>query len=240
MNRMILTLALVAIVAMPALANKPVIETQGGLDRIECGLQNVCWEWMGEYYTETCDTGGASVWQYGASNNPEVPTVDCNGDPLGDVLATVLNGDYVNDAGERAVFEPMITVDETCYLAEFCYFFDIEGNYDGFNVEFIVNGDPVVIEPMGGGYTDAQLSTSTSYYAWCVDLQPGYSGHDYPGFFKDCYDLSAFDGQSGYLAIKFGSDSSVTYPGVYVASVVVGGLETPAESTNWSTIKKLY
>ena len=237
MKRLLAILSLLAPVVTPALAEKP---TMGASDhqRVECGLLNVCWNWDGSFVTEMCDTEGAPVWQYGVHANYEVPNVDCDSEDLGPVLGTILNGDYPVNSGERAILGTPFTVAPDCYLLEICHFYDTENSYDGGNVELYVGGAYVVIDPMGG-YPDAELCESTYYYAWCVDGQPGFT--DGPtGFARDCFDLSQFMDQEVQVAVKFGSDSSVTYPGWYIHSVVVGGLITPAQESTWSTIKSVY
>lgn len=90
-----------------------------------------------------------------------------------------------------------------------------------------------------GGYPDSQLCESTSFYAYCVDMQPGLTDGPTAGFVKDCFDLSAFMGQTVQIAVKFGSDSSVNYPGWFIAGAMAGELVTAAEESNWSTIKRL-
>jgi hypothetical protein len=225
-------------VATVAVAEKPEATDVDQSTRVACGLNYVCWTWNGAFTTEVCDaTGGAPVWQYGPVNNAEVPDVDCDGNPLGSVLGTVLNGDYPNNAGERAILGTF-TVANNCNLLEICHFYDIENSFDGGNVEINVGGSWTVISPMGG-YPDDLISDSASYYAFCVDMEPGFT--DGPtGFVRDCFDLSAYVGQAVTVAVTFGSDSSVVYPGWYIAGVWAGGIITPTEEGNWSTIKGLY
>jgi hypothetical protein len=99
-------------------------------------------------------------------------------------------------------------------------------------------GDWTVVSPVGN-YPDDLISDSTSYYAWCVDMQPGFT--DGPtGYVRDCFDLTQYIGMTVDIAVKFGSDSSVTYPGWYIAQVRAGGEVTPVEPTDWSSIKSLY
>jgi len=239
MRKVLLMICLFGLLGTPLLAKDPVDDGTLNQNRVACDdLTNVCWTWDGSYSLEMCDTSGLPVWEFGTATG--VPGTDCYGDPVGDVLGTVLTGEYPNDSGERAILGPAITVTENCYLLELCHFYDIETSYDGGNVEVVVDGAYVVIDPMGG-YPDDELSDSVNYYAWCVDTQPGFTGHDPVGFVKDCFDLSQFMGATVQIAVKFGSDSSVTYPGWYISSVMAGGPGgTPAEETTWGRIKMLY
>ena len=59
-------------------------------------------------------------------------------------------------------------------------------------------------------------------------------------FVRDCFDLSAYVGEAVTVAVTFGSDSSVTYPGWYIAGVWAGAIVTPIEDGTWSTFKSLY
>jgi hypothetical protein len=236
MKRLLFALVLMAMLALPALADKPIVNPNLDYERVACNLISVCWTWDGSFTTSTCDTGGAAIWQYGIASN--IPTVDCDGNAVGPVLATILNGSYPNDSGQRALLGGSFTVTEFCYLLEICHFYEIENSYDGGNVEVYHGGTYTVITPMGG-YPDALISDSTSFYAWCVDMQPGYTSNSNV-FVKACFDLSAYMGQTVQIAFKFGSDNSVVYRGWYISSVVAGGLTTPVEDSNWSTIKQLY
>ncbi|MCB1163183.1 MAG: hypothetical protein R3C71_15645 [Candidatus Krumholzibacteriia bacterium] len=236
MKRLLFAMALIAVLAAPALADKPIVNSTDTSIRVECGLESVCWTWDGSFTAETCDGGGAPVWQYGTATG--IPTVDCDGNAIGNVLGTILAGNYPNDAGERAVLGGSFTVSETCNLLEICHYYDTENSYDGCNVEIYAGGSYTVVAP-AGGYPDDLISDSTTYYAWCVDNQPGFT--DGPvGFVKDCFDLSAFMGQTVSVAVKFGSDSSVQYPGWYIASAMAGSTLVPTEDSSWSTIKTLY
>jgi len=239
MKKLCILFVLLAFAAIPALADKPDMADVNNAIPIPCGLSCVTWVWDGEFYTEVCDDqGGGPVWEYGVHANSEVPQYDCNGEQLGNVLATVLNGDTPNDAGERAVLG-MFHVDGASYMLEFCHFYDVETSYDGGNVEINDGSGWVVIEPMGG-YPQPEINSSTSFYAFCVDGEPGFAGHDPAAFLNDCFDLSDYIGMDVELAVTFGSDSSVAYPGWYIASIVAGGPVTALDESSWSTIKALY
>ena len=146
-----------------------------------------------------------------------------------DMTSVAYDWDFAVDDGGFTT----TTCDPTGGLAV-SHYVDIETNYDGCNVSV----DGTVIAPMGG--YDGVISTSTSFYAFCVDMEEGYTGHANV-WATSCWDLSAYDGQTIQVEFDFGSDSSVTYPGWYLGYVKVGGMTaTPTEQTTWGTIKSLY
>lgn len=225
----------VLIIAGVALAEKPVIESNGWQPtRIGCPFQVTVYEWdfaVGDqgFTPAECDpNGGEPVWQYGAEGNFSA-----------NVWATVLNGEYPSNAGE-ALVSPTFVVDTSIsqHMVQLTHYFDIETNYDGCNL--MVNG--TVVAPMEM-YTVEELSPSTFYNPYCVDLQPGFTGHDLEPWVmvQSCFDLSDFNGQEVNLEFQFGSDSSVTYPGWYLGSVIVGG-DDPigTRDTRWDAMKALY
>ena len=88
-----------------------------------------------------------------------------------------------------------------------------------------------VVAPQAG--YSGTISTSTSYYAWCVDLEDGFFGQS-GSWTQACFDLSMYIGQTVELSFEFGTDSSVTYPGWYLAYVRVGGFgATPNQESTW-------
>jgi hypothetical protein len=188
------------------------------------------WEGPHGFTTAPCDpAGGNPVWQYGLETS--IPYVPPGGSNL---WGTVLNGSYPNESGEALVSPPFV-IDPDSWLAKILHWFGIETNYDGCNIS--VNGQ--VVEPFEG--YPAIISTSTSFYAYCVDLEPGWTGHDATEWMVHCFDLSPFMGQTVQMELNFGSDSSVTYDGWYVAGVWIGREEvTPVEGSTWGEIKNLY
>lgn len=199
--------------------------------QVPCDLPAVAYNWDfadGDqgFTTTMCDTDGLPVWEYGVTGYiPDTP---------GAVWGTVLAANYPNQAGEGLV-SPEWMVDASSYLMEVYHWFRIETNYDGGNVS--VNGQ--VVAPIGG-YTST-ISTSTSFYAWCVDMEPGFTGSTLNPWRTDCWDLSAFAGQMISVEFDFGSDSSVSYPGWYLGSVKIGGEPgVPVEPSSWGTIKNIY
>ena len=195
---------------------------------VPCNLAVVTYDWdftVGDqgFTTTTCDAGGLPAWEYGSTTFVPV---------TGNCWGTTLQAAYPDDAGHGLV-SPFFMVDGCACLLELTHYFDIEPNYDGFNLA--VNG--TVVAPVGG-YTGI-INTSTSYYAWCVDMQEGFSGDGGPRV--DCFDLTGFMGQEVCVEIDFGSDSHVQYPGVDISKIQIGSMGTsPTESSTWGEIKGLF
>lgn len=242
MNRRLLTLlavAAVAVLVLPAIAGEkeryPDVTVES---RDSCELAAVAYDWDFAvsdhgFTTTTCDPqGGAAVWQWGQET--VIPDAPAN------VWATVLNGSYPNNAGEGLV-SPPFTVTPDAHLLEIFHYVHMENNFDGGNVK--VGGE--VIHPTNG-YTHPIINESASFYAYCVDEQPGYSGNGFNGpsqvWLVQCFDLSAFMGQDIRLQIDFGSDSSVVYPGWYIGSIKIGTDEgsVATDAHNWSEIKGIF
>ncbi len=227
MKKLLLILGVLALTT-GALAEKPVIESDGvATPRVACDLNNVVYDWNfadGDqgFTTMMCDTEGEPVWQHGTDAT------------YGTVWGTVLDGEYPSNAGE-ALVSPTFMVDATTQFVEVVHFYSIENNYDGANLT--VNGE--VVPPLAG-YDVEEISSSTAFYAWCVDGEPGLTGTGLTDFVTSCFDLSAFIGEEVALEFTFGSDSSVTYPGWYLASVQVGSQVVSTEASTLSDIKALY
>jgi len=99
-------------------------------------------------------------------------------------------------------------------------------------------GGETILIPIGG--YPATISTSTSYYAWCVDMEDGFTGH-VNAWTTECTDLSPWNGQMIQLRADFGSDSSVSSPGWYIEGYTLGSAGvTPVESSTWGRIKNVY
>ncbi|MBD3337423.1 MAG: hypothetical protein GF355_18065, partial [Candidatus Eisenbacteria bacterium] len=185
-----------------------------------CNLGKVVHDWDfrdgPQGFGETnCDYAGHDVWEYGYTYyTPGDPTY-CWG--------TVLNGNYSNNAG-RGIYSPMFAVTDTSYLVEVYHYFSTEYGYDGSNVVAGIN-PPQIIHPTAG-YTVPQINSSGSYYAYCVDGEPGWTGFS-GGWRVDCFDLSEFIGQSMRLEFDFGSDNSAALEGWYIQSVKVGAPGPP-------------
>ncbi|MBP6876341.1 MAG: hypothetical protein KBD56_09735 [Candidatus Eisenbacteria bacterium] len=186
--------------------------------RLDCYLLSVAYEWdfaVGShgFTTALCDHGGAAVWSWGPCGIAGAPP---------NVWGTVLDGSYPNDAG-RGLRSPEFTVTADAHLVEVVHWFAIETNFDGGHVVVMPGGD--LIEPIGG-YTAPVISESSSYYAYCVDGQPGWTGSS-GGWRIDCFDLGEFLGQTIALEFEFGSDASVVDEGWFLARVRIGRSGNP-------------
>jgi len=224
----LLTILCVLAIASVAWADKPAQTIGNPIDRVECAFENITHSWDfeegdGGFTTGACDDGGVPVWAY---DYWSVADAYCWG-------TSHETGEYPIDAGDSLI-SPSWVVDESSYLVEIQHVYDIEPSYDGGNLS--VNG--VVVEPMGG-YPDDVISDSETFYAWCVDGEPGWTGYYGEGL-QDCFDLSAFMGEEVQLSFDFGSDSSVTYPGWAIFGVFVGGDVVANDGTTWSAVKGMY
>ncbi len=187
---------------------------------------------------DACD----HVWEYEYSSID--PEFACNGEETTTVLGTIVNGDYVTNAGEIAIVyadtlhSPFrISVAENCWCMELCHWYDIETSYDGGNVKVSTDGGMTwqLITPAGG------YPGTTNSYPCAIPNEPAYTGHPPFAYIRDCFDLSAYDGMDILVGFFFGSDSSVTYPGWYIKWIKIGGEEfTPVEDTSWGAIKAMY
>ncbi|MBM3316333.1 MAG: hypothetical protein FJY75_00630 [Candidatus Eisenbacteria bacterium] len=229
--RLLATVMACLLLTGTALAGSPVDNAAYEHERVPCDMQYVCIDWdftLGDqgFATGACDaTGGLPVWAWGTSTVPGAP---------GTVWGTVLNANYPNNMGD-ALIAPAFTVTDCCHLLEVYHYYYFENNFDGSNVK--ANG--VLITPVGG--YDATISTSTTYYAYCVDNEPGFTGSFGTSWAWDCWDLSQFMGQSVELTFEVGSDSSVTYPGWYIAQIRIGGqMPSPADESTWGRIKGAF
>lgn len=202
---------------------KPPQQPSAILNPVPCNLLTVAHDWdfavsdQG-FTTTTCDaTGGAPVWAWGTSTVAGAP---------GTVWGTVLAGNYPSNAGE-GLLSPPFDVTATTDKMEILSYLHTETNFDGANVK--VNDTLLQPNPV----YDATISTSTSYYAYCVNDQSGWTGNSSTGpsqaWVQQCFDLSAYVGQTIQVRFDFGSDSSVTYPGWYLGYVRIGDDVIPVE-----------
>jgi len=163
------------------------------------------------FYGYACDENAFPVWEYGPTSY--VPGV------AGPVWGTVLQGAYYNESG-GGLASPSFFVTDSTKVVEILHYFNFEYGYDGANVS-VSAGSPQIIHPTAG-YTVPAISASTSYYAYCVDGEPGWTGSS-GGWRVDCFDLSAYLGQAVTLLFEMGSDASVTAAGWYIAAIRIGG-----------------
>lgn len=74
----------------------------------------------------------------------------------------------------------------------------------------------------------------------CIGGRPTFRGNS-GSFVRDCFDVSAFAGQTIWIGFHFGSDSTVEYLGWYLKCFRVGSQEvTRVEERSWGTIKAMY
>ena len=236
----VLSLCLLVGVAVAQSAGEKVDQDPVMITRVDCNFESV---WLAVSFgtddagftAAPCEPNGLPVWEWGVSTYVPAPPA-----PYGpNVWGTVLNGPYLSNSGDGLTSPSLVIEVGVNELVELVHYVDIETNYDGGNVVVIDGaGGETVLEPMAG--YPATISTSSSYYAYCVDLEPGYTGHD-AIWTTACGDLSPWDGQVITLRLDFGSDSSVTYPGWYLAGYSFGtDVSTPVEQESWGTIKGLY
>ncbi len=200
----------------PAFAGKETSRTIAQPNRVPCDLQVITHDWdfaAGDQgFTVTdCDEGGVPSWEYGQTDFiPGAP---------GAVWGTVLEGDYSDYAGGGLVSPPFLVDAQSCFL-EVQHYFDTETDHDGGNVSVGVWPYSQIITPIGG-YSASEISSSLNYYAYCVDSEPGWTGHD-AAWRVDCFDLTEYLGQVIQVEFDFGSDESTTCPGWYLSAVRTG------------------
>jgi bacillopeptidase F len=223
MKKIVLVFGLLIVVGFVVAQEKSPQAPFEALQPVPCPLVYVANDWdftvsdQG-FTTTTCDaTGGAPVWEWGTSDIAGAP---------GTVWGTVLVGNYPTNAGE-GLLSPAFDVTSITDKMEILSYLHTETNFDGVNVTV----NDAVLQPVDT--YPATISTSTSYYAYCTDDEPGWTGNSFTGPSQDwvqqCFDLSAFDGQTIQVRFDFGSDSSVTYPGWYLGYVRIGDDIIPVE-----------
>ncbi len=187
------------------------------------------------YVTEPCE-GGGPAWEHGALATPGVPPVACDDVPVTNVLGTVLGGDYV-ECGERLIVGPFLITDN-CYCLELCHYYDTEAGYDGGNVKVSTAGGAWQVVAPQRGYDDV----GSSYGSPCIAGQEIFTGHQFQtAWLRDCFDLTDYIGMEIMVALDFGADSSVFYPGWYIKWIKIGGSEvSPSEDRTWGSIKSKY
>jgi hypothetical protein len=228
--RSLLMLILCALLAWPALADKPHYETPPLPARVPCGLTTVLFDWdfatgPHGFATGACDEQGAPVWEHGTTTLvPDAP---------GTLWGTVLEADYPVDAGESLI-SPTFQVDGSSYLVEVVHYYDMENLWDGGNLK--VNGQ--IIAPQVG--YPGMVNIPQDWYAWCVDEQMAFTGVD-SGWLTSCFDLSSFIGQDVSLHFDFGSDDFGVGAGWYIAAVRVGSDEVvPVQLQTFGEVKALF
>jgi hypothetical protein len=188
--------------SVPTATAKPPLPVRSFSPDVACNLEIVTHDWqLAQLYHNfqeyRCDSSGLEVWQYGTAHNiPDAPE---------GVWGTILAGSYPDQAGHGLRSTPFVVTPST-RLVEIEHYYDIENGYDGGNL--LIYPYETVIEPIGG-YPAQTISSSSTYYAWCVDGEPGWTGSS-GGWRVDCFDLSAYMGLEVSFGLDFGSDASVT------------------------------
>ncbi len=159
---------------------------------------------------------GPSSWQWGA------PTSGPGGAYSGvNVWGTNLAGDYSNSA-DWSLVTPTFSVTSPSPTLSYWHWYDIEGYWDGYNVKMSKDGGATwqIIDPTGG-YPYSSVSS------WNAGIpgEPAFSGSS-SGWEQVTFDLTGLvsPGDQVMFRFHFGSDGSVTYPGVYVDDVTVCGM----------------
>jgi hypothetical protein len=182
------------------------------------------------FTTDTC--GGVAVWQWGEA--ALVPTTDCAGESFINVLATVPGSTYLAGAGEIAIIGPVSITSETACM-DLCHLYYTEVSYDGGNVKVSTDGGTTwtLVYPEGGYPCTSNTGPNCvpEEYTFC-----GFSSE----FVRDCFDLSAYLGQSVHIGFCFGSDGGLQYAGWYIRSVRFGTDVTAVAPTSWGTIKSMF
>lgn len=203
--------------AISIAANQPTPEPVdlGTMQRVPCDFVSVAYDWDFSvndqgFTTSTCDaTGGDSVWEWGTTSSvPGAP---------GAVWATVLDGDYPSNSGE-GLLSPPFACNGDQDVMEIVAWVDIEQDWDGGNVTV----NDTVITPVGG------YPGTLNPDAYCVGGEEAFTG--IVGTWQhQCFDLSAYWGQTIQVRFDFGADSEVTALGWYLASVKIGDDFIPVE-----------
>jgi len=228
MKKIALVVTLLVVVGLAMAQEKTPQEPRAPLNPVPCNLVYVAHDWdfavsdQG-FTTTTCDaTGGAPAWEWGTSTIAGAP---------GTVWGTVLAGSYPVNAGE-GLLSPAFSVTTITDKMEILSYLQTETNYDGVNVKV----NDTLLQPTVP--YDATVSSSSSFYAYCVDNQAGWTGSSSTpsqNWVAQCFDLSAYTGQTIQVRFDFGSDSSVTYPGWYLGYVKVGDDIIPVELQSLTT-----
>jgi len=228
MKKIVLALGFLIVVGIVVAQEKAPQAPMAPLTPVPCNLVYVAHDWdfavsNQGFTTTTCDaTGGAPVWEWGTSTIAGAP---------GTVWGTVLSGNYPNNAGE-GLLSPAFDVTATTDKMEILSYLQTETNFDGVNVKV----NDTLLQPTDT--YNATVSTYTTYYAYCVDNQAGWTGSSSTpsqNWVQQCFDLSAYTGQNIQVRFDFGSDSSVSYPGWYLAYVKIGDDVIPVQLQSLDT-----
>jgi hypothetical protein len=131
-------------------------------------------------------------------------------------IGTQIDGDYSNGQGfATAVADtpPVSLAAATQPVLSFWTWIETEGSiFDGYNLKVSTDG--------GASFT--QLMAVTPAYDLDIDGQPAWGGEQAGmGWQKFTGNLAAYAGQQVILRFAFRTDSSVTYPGIYLDDVTI-------------------
>ena len=168
------------------------------------------------YYTsfETCPNGWTLTgdWQCGVPINVGPATAFVGAQCIGTQIASAYNN-LQTYSGATATSPDINLGNIGSPVLTFRMWIDTEGaTYDGANVQVSADG--------GVNYTI--LSTVMPPYSLMVAGKPAWGGHQAAlGWQEVKADLSAYAGQTIRLQFAFQTDSSGTYPGVYIDDILV-------------------
>ncbi len=156
---------------------------------------------------------GEGVWEWGEPTSGPGAAFDGF-----NVWATVLDGDYVNNADDLLISN-FVAVDDDQAILRFYHWYDFEHDgtsaRDGGNVSVRILGDNLweLITP-AGGYPADQVRG--------LDNEPGYSGSS-DDWIQAEFDLGDYEGSIIQLCFRMGANGSNTREGWYIDSVDVSG-----------------
>jgi hypothetical protein len=157
---------------------------------------------------------GDAPWEWGAPSGPG-PGGAFSGTRL---WATSLSGNYGDNVTAYLTVPAQNFSGESSLRLTFTHWYEIEGGFDGGNVQIRQGGNWITIDPLGG-YPMAGLSG--------IQGQSGYSGSS-GGWRPAVVDLTPFIGPSVQVRFHFGSDGGVTAPGWYLDDVAFDVGDVPA------------
>jgi hypothetical protein len=177
------------------------------------------------------------VWEYEVSDLD--PEVECEGGPVGIVMGTILNGDYMPNSGDIGYIteDVHISVEDNCSCLEICHWYNMVGSFDGGNVKISTDGGVTwdILIPQDG-YPGMLNGANV-----CIPDELAFTGSNGDAYARDCFDLTLYDGMDIRIGFFFGSDEAVEDTGWYIKWFKFGGpFENPVEDTSWGSIKALY
>lgn len=144
------------------------------------------------------------------------------------VWGTVLAGAYTNSACWDIQLNLGLIVGQANASVEFQAWWACENVWDGWNFQVSVdNGSTWTLITPEGGYT-SQTSNNT-----CIGTTtPNYTNTTTGNFWHTViFPIGQFQGQTPIFKILFGSDASVTYPGVYIDDMIIWGMQPVSSIT---------